>query len=166
MQKLKYVSAIIAATVLLSGCASSPQHKKTWQGASFAEKDIPLVGEYNAADFQEPKETAFQNIYFEYNSYRINQSERKILEDIAKWLRAHRNKELLIEGHCDERGSNAYNLSLGEKRALSIRRYLSGLGANAKNIYTVSYGEERPLDSGQHEEAWRKNRRAHFLISK
>ncbi len=69
-----------------------------------------------------------------------------------------------IEGHCDERGTNEYNLALGEKRAESTKSFLVDLGIEAYRISTVSYGEERPVDTGQNEEAWAKNRRAHCLI--
>ena len=69
-----------------------------------------------------------------------------------------------IEGHCDERGTDEYNLALGERRANSTRKYLISLGIEASRISTISYGEERPLDSENSEEAWTKNRRAHFVI--
>ena len=71
----------------------------------------------------------------------------------------------MIEGHCDERGSNEYNLALGEQRALSVRRYIVSLGGDPNKLHTVSYGEERPLDPRSSEDAWAVNRRAHFLVS-
>jgi peptidoglycan-associated lipoprotein len=78
------------------------------------------------------------------------------------------NKDFLIiiEGHCDERGTSEYNLALGEQRARTTQEYLVALGISASRITTVSYGEERPLESGSTEEAWAKNRRAHFIITR
>lgn len=73
--------------------------------------------------------------------------------------------EVLIEGHCDERGTREYNLVLGEQRALSTRRFLVGLGVSPKRLYTVSYGEDMPADPRSNEEAWAKNRRAEFKIA-
>ncbi len=72
---------------------------------------------------------------------------------------------LLVEGHCDERGTNEYNLALGERRALSVRRYLVALGIGSDRLHTLSYGEEKPLDPGHTEESWAKNRRAEFKVS-
>jgi len=87
------------------------------------------------------------------------------LEKIATWLKKHRNVRLMIEGHCDERGSRKYNLILGEQRSLSVRRYLTGLGISPSRLYTITYGEDKPVDTGHDEKAWAKNRRAHLLIS-
>jgi peptidoglycan-associated lipoprotein len=74
------------------------------------------------------------------------------------------DKMITIEGHCDERGTKAYNLALGEKRANAAKDYLVAMGVNASRISTVSYGKERPFDSGHSEAAWAKNRRAHFVV--
>jgi peptidoglycan-associated lipoprotein len=74
-------------------------------------------------------------------------------------------KHVLTEGHCDERGSNEYNLALGEQRALGVRQFLTDQGIEASKVQTISYGEEKPLASGQDESAWKQTRRAHFLIS-
>jgi peptidoglycan-associated lipoprotein len=76
----------------------------------------------------------------------------------------HPTVKIQIEGHCDERGTNEYNLALGERRANSAKKYLISLGMPADQISTISYGEEKPLDPGHNEEAWAKNRRGHFIV--
>ena len=80
------------------------------------------------------------------------------------YMKNNTGDSVIIEGHCDERGTNEYNLALGERRAESAKKYLVNLGIDASRLETVSYGEERPVDSGSNEAAWKKNRRAHFVI--
>lgn len=161
------VAAFIA--VSLVGCSSSSKDGDFMRGASFGEeRDIPLAESYNIEDFSEAADLdpVFQDVLFGYNSYRLSEKNRNTLSSIAKWLKNKRRAELLVEGHCDNRGSNAYNIALGEKRALSVRRYLIDLGVDAYRVHTISYGEEKPQAFGDNEAAWSANRRAHFLISK
>ena len=108
--------------------------------------------------------TLFQDVHFGFDRYDLTPEARRILYDNAKVLLARTNLRIQIEGHCDERGSNEYNLALGEKRALSARLYLVKLGVRANQLSTISYGEEMALDPRHNEEAWAKNRRAHFVI--
>lgn len=108
----------------------------------------------------------FQNIHFDFDKYDIRPDARPILNAIGKYLLENPKVEILIEGHCDERGTREYNLVLGEQRALSTRRYLVSLGVSPKRLHTVSYGEDKPLDPASNEEAWAKNRRAEFKIAK
>ena len=82
----------------------------------------------------------------------------------AEWLKSHGQYGLLIEGHCDERGTEQYNLALGDKRANTAKEYLATLGVDTGRIRTVSYGEERPFDGGHDDAAWSKNRRAHLVL--
>jgi len=102
-------------------------------------------------------------IHFDFDRSEIKPNDIPNLEAIADYLKKNPNDDLLIEGHCDERGTEKYNLALGERRALSAREYLIKLGVSASRIRTISYGEERPVDPGHNEEAWAKNRRAEFL---
>lgn len=106
----------------------------------------------------------FQPIYFDFDKYNIKTSEYGKLKAIAEYLKNNPAVSILIEGHCDERGTDEYNLVLGEKRALSTRNFLVALGISPKRLYTISYGESRPADPGHNEEAWAKNRRAEFKI--
>ena len=103
-------------------------------------------------------------IHFEFDKYRITSEAKPVLEGIAGLLREHENWKVLLEGHTDERGTNEYNLALGEQRALSTKRYLVSLGVSESRFQTISYGEERPVDPRSNEEAWAKNRRAEFRV--
>jgi len=130
-------------------------------------EDIP-ISEAPALEFIEPSSEdrlILRNIYFDFDKSNIKPEFQSVLEGIAGWLNERPDKQLLIEGHCDERGTNEYNLALGERRALSVRRYLVGLGIAPDRLHTISYGEERPAAPGHDESAWSQNRRAEFKIS-
>ena len=105
-----------------------------------------------------------QDIYFDYDRYDITPKAAGVLDTKAAYLKANPGLRVLIEGNCDERGSNEYNLALGERRAHSAKKYLANAGVAAGRLDTVSYGEERPTDPGHDEAAWAKNRRDHFVI--
>ncbi len=105
-----------------------------------------------------------EDVHFDFDSSVLSAEAQQILLDKAQWLRRNSDASVTIEGHCDERGTNEYNLALGDRRANSVRAYLTDLGISASRMDTVSYGEERPLDSGHDEAAWARNRRAHFEI--
>ncbi len=105
-----------------------------------------------------------RDINFEFDRYDLTEQARQILTENAKVLLANPTLVIQIEGHCDERGSNEYNLALGEKRADSAKKYLIKLGVAPERLSTISYGEELPLDPRHNEEAWAKNRRCHFVI--
>ncbi|CAB1061002.1 Tol-Pal system peptidoglycan-associated lipoprotein PAL [Olavius sp. associated proteobacterium Delta 1] len=105
-----------------------------------------------------------EDVYFEFDSIRLTPDAQEILTKKAKWLRANPAATITIEGHCDNRGTNEYNLALGEGRAQSVSAFLADLGINSSRLNTISYGEERPIEFAQSEEGWAKNRRAHFVI--
>lgn len=104
------------------------------------------------------------DIYFDFDMYNIRKDAQLVLEDDARWFRSETGKTVLIEGHCDERGTLAYNLVLGEKRARSAKRYLQDLGIPASRMQTTSYGEVRPFCKEHNEKCWQLNRRAHFVV--
>jgi peptidoglycan-associated lipoprotein len=106
---------------------------------------------------------ALKDIHFDFDKYNIRPGDAKILEEDAKWMKSNPNHLILIEGHADERGTNEYNLALGERRAKSTMNHLVSLGIQASRITIISYGEERPLCTQKNEDCWSKNRRAHFL---
>jgi peptidoglycan-associated lipoprotein len=106
-----------------------------------------------------------KDIHFDFDKYDIPPGEAAILKGNAEVLKKYHKVKIQIEGHCDERGTNQYNLALGERRANSAKNYLLSLGISPERISTISYGEERPLDPGHTEEAWAKNRRAHTIIT-
>lgn len=106
-----------------------------------------------------------EDVYFEFDSSALLSAAQDVLKRKAAWLRENPDASAIIEGHCDERGTNEYNLALGDRRANSAKAFLMDLGIAEYRLTTISYGEERPVDAGHYEEAWAKNRRAHFTLS-
>jgi peptidoglycan-associated lipoprotein len=105
-----------------------------------------------------------RDVFFDFDKYDVRPSDAKILDANSAWLKTNAEHLVLIEGHCDERGTNEYNLALGERRAKSTMNYLVSQGIQASRITIISYGEERPVCTEKTEECWAKNRRAHFLV--
>ncbi len=105
-----------------------------------------------------------EDVYYDFDSSALTNMARNVLSRKAEYLRIDAEASVIIEGHCDARGTSAYNIALGDRRAESAKGYLIDLGIDATQLSTISYGEERPVDMGQNEEAWAKNRRAHFII--
>jgi len=106
---------------------------------------------------------ASDTVYFAFDSSAVRSSEKSKLEAVASGFKSLAAGDLLIEGHCDERGTEGYNLSLGDKRANALREYLVNLGLSADRVHTVSFGEASPADAGSGESAWSKNRRGEFI---
>jgi len=104
------------------------------------------------------------DVFFDFDKYDIRPGDAKVLDANATWLKTNPNHLVLIEGHCDERGTNEYNLALGERRAKSTMNYLVSQGVQANRITIISYGEERPQCAEKNDGCWGKNRRAHFLV--
>ena len=104
-----------------------------------------------------------QDVLFLFDDYSLSVTAREILKDKAEWMKKNPDTSVIIEGHCDDRGTSEYNLALGDRRAESTKSFLVDLGVNGKRIKTISYGEERPLDPQGNEAAWTQNRRAHFI---
>jgi peptidoglycan-associated lipoprotein len=103
--------------------------------------------------------------YFDYDQSDLREDARSTLATDAQWLKKHPSVQVLIEGHCDERGTAAYNLALGDRRANAAKEYLVSLGIDASRIRTISYGKERPFCTESTESCWQKNRRAHLVIT-
>jgi peptidoglycan-associated lipoprotein len=107
-----------------------------------------------------------QDAFYNYDEAALSSDAQSALTASATWLKTHPDLNLLVEGHCDERGTEQYNLALGDRRANSAKDYLVTLGIDSSRIRTVSYGEERPFDEGHDEASWAKNRRAHLVLVK
>ncbi len=107
---------------------------------------------------------AIEDVYFDYDRFSLRTDARATLEKNARWLKSKNGVKVLVEGHCDERGTLAYNLVLGERRAQSIKRYLQELGIPASQLRIVSYGKERPFCTEHREACWQQNRRGHFVV--
>ena len=104
------------------------------------------------------------DVHFEFDKYELTAEATRTLDANAEWLKANPRHLVLIEGHCDERGTVAYNLALGERRAKATQNYLAAHGVQVGRIAIISYGEERPQCSDHSEECWAKNRRAHLMV--
>ncbi|MFO8032258.1 MAG: peptidoglycan-associated lipoprotein Pal [Desulfohalobiaceae bacterium] len=115
---------------------------------------------------QEIKQQLQKRIHFAFDSYDLRSEAREILREKAELLQENQNLQMVIEGHCDERGTAEYNLALGERRARAAYEFLVLLGVDADRLSIISYGEERPLEEGSNEEAWSENRRAEFRVYK
>jgi peptidoglycan-associated lipoprotein len=105
-----------------------------------------------------------QDIHFDFDKSTLTPAAQAILRDKSAYLMANANVSVIIEGHCDERGTNEYNMALGDRRASSAKNFLVDLGIASGRLTTISYGEEKPIDPASNEAAWTKNRRAHFVI--
>jgi len=125
----------------------------------------PLAGDIVAVNDYVTKNGLLGDVYFDFDRAELTEESRNRLARNADWLRGHPEFVVRIEGHCDERGTNEYNLALGERRAGAARDYLSSLNVAASRLSTLSYGEERPQCADSTEGCWARNRRAHFLIT-
>lgn len=169
--------AIVALSVLAvaSGCSKKKGKADAGYGTGdddvgpvsvIDEDGIPLTGvpfDQNP-NLSEVSVSGISPIYFGYDSFVLPPAELSKIQTVADVLSSNSSYVLIVEGHCDERGSNEYNLSLGEQRAGTIRSYIVNLGVDADRIQTRSYGEERPAVGGTGESAWRLNRRGEFVF--
>jgi len=148
--------------------AAAPQAPSTSAAPSTAAPAAPAPLAGPAAPRPSPKEftavDALRDIHFDFDKYDIRPEDSKTLDANASWLKSNAENLVLIEGHTDERGTNEYNLALGERRAKATMNYLVSQGIQANRITIISYGEERPICSEKTESCWAKNRRAHFLV--
>lgn len=166
------ILAILAIGMLILGCGKGqpPVGEMTQTpGASDTERDQTTrePGEADRPDRGEVLSTAealagLKTIYFDFDKYNLRDDARRSLDRNAEILRANPDVKIVIEGHCDERGSHEYNLALGENRAKAARDYLTRLGIDVSRITIISYGEERPVALGHDEESWAQNRRGEF----
>ncbi len=112
----------------------------------------------------EEKPSQFDDVRFDFDKSEVREDGRQTCRVVADYLKKNPRAKLQIEGHCDERGTAEYNMALGERRATAVMTYLVSLGVSKAALSTVSFGKEKPLDPGHDEEAWAKNRRAHFVL--
>jgi len=135
---------------------------KEFTGKEASKRDI-TEGEASIEKENAAKEE-FKDIYFDFDKFNLKPEARGTLEQHAAILTKNKNYNVLIEGHCDERGTTEYNLALGERRAKEAMKYFVELGIDGKRLKTISYGKERPLNPEHNEEAWAQNRRDHFVV--
>ena len=121
--------------------------------------------EETSASSRGEEAVVLQDALFDYDRYDIRTDARPVLDSAASFLKKNANLNVLIEGHCDERGTNEYNLALGERRAKAAKDYLTSLGIKTARMSVLTYGEEKPVCTEQNENCWQKNRRAHFVVT-
>ena len=165
-----FIVLVFGLTVFITGCAD----KKTVVKDEAVQEQKVAAAQTTTADSEAASKTragkekstavAISDINFDFDKSNIRPDAREILKSNADlFLKNSTSTTIVIEGHCDERGTNEYNMALGERRAQETKKYLINLGIKESRIKTISYGEERPLDKGHDEEAWATNRRAHFV---
>jgi peptidoglycan-associated lipoprotein len=130
------------------------------------DNDMARGEDFTVSDPETGEGGPLEDVHFEYDQFALTDAARTLLDRHATWLKAHAGAKVMVEGHCDERGTVEYNLALGDRRSRATRDYLVSLGVSASQLQTTSYGKERPLDTGSNEEAWARNRRAHFTVSR
>lgn len=116
------------------------------------------------AQYAESREDLFSDLLFDYDKYDVKEAYKPTLQSVSSWMSKNTAARLSVEGHCDERGTNEYNLALGDRRAKAVKDYLVSLGVASGRIDMISYGEEKPACKEQTEDCWTKNRRVHFTV--
>jgi len=149
--------------VIVVGVSTGCDKKQLIQSDSNSEGSMSQLAA-SSSDVQNDG-SGLKSVFFDYNKYAIRVNDRKNLKYNAAYFLKNKKTTILIEGHCDERGTDAYNLALGDRRAKAAMQYLVSAGVSKKRLKTISYGESRPLDSGHDEAAWAKNRRTNFVVT-
>jgi len=187
----KLLSALMITGLLFTGCAhknvvqptdqsmeqkatGSKEGSKDKQGDKQTDKKIPTEAVSskdadNAASADSMRllkemQAKLTDIHFDFDKYDIRSADKPILRQVADTLAKNGKLKVIIEGNCDERGTNEYNLALGDKRAAAAKGYLSSLGIKSERMDVISYGEERPVCKESSEDCWAKNRRDHFVL--
>jgi peptidoglycan-associated lipoprotein len=154
---------LVCAAVLCGGCRTGGD-EMAGESLIIEELDGDHALMERFEDGTRVTDVSFEPVSFRYDSYQIDGSEVGKLNQVADYLRRATDVNLVVEGHCDERGSREYNMSLSEHRALAVRAYLIGLGVDSARIQTRSFGEEQPMDRGHNDAAWTRNRRGEFAL--
>lgn len=164
-QCLRITGVVIGTLAFTVACKSKPQAEDLTKAegqpldAAVASKDMS----FEASGSDSGKISGLHTVHFDYDQATLTGETKKELGENAEWIKSHEKSTVQIEGHCDKRGSTEYNLALGERRAKAVKNYLSSLGIKTKRMTVISYGEEKPLDPADSEEAYAKNRRANFV---
>ena len=154
----------------LAACSTTPKDTadSSGSGSTSTSSDVSSSGETETTESAsiEPgsQEDLIVNVgdrvFFNYDSSELDTDAQELLQDQVAWLKQYSDVSVIIEGHCDERGTREYNLALGEKRAQSVKNYIINLGISADRVSTISYGKERPAVVGSNDGAWAQNRRS------
>jgi len=154
---------LLSAALLLAGCPKKPEVQTGGPGAAGA-PGVAQPGAPGETPGERPKEG--RDVFFDFDVSVLRPDAKATLDNNIAWLKTNSELRIIVEGHCDERGTNEYNLALGERRAKAVKAYLVAGGIDVERISTISYGEERPFVLGHDESAWKWNRRGHFVVAK
>lgn len=166
---LSKLLSLTFALMLVAAC-SSKSHNDASQSADGSNGMVDVYGDSYPSN-PEPGTQADlavnigDRVFFDYDSSVVSAEGQATLQRQADWLKKYPNATVTVEGHCDERGTREYNLALGERRAAAVRNYLTSLGVPSDHISTISYGKERPNQTGSDEESWRLNRRGVTVVN-
>lgn len=175
MKTFKLLCLLALTLVLAAGCAKPATDTTITEEACEVTEVAPAVTEevpsYSDEAVVEPVAVVtpvavaavLSPVYFDFDQHTLTEASRQILMENVRYLEANPTTSIVIEGHCDERGSDEYNLALGERRAAAAQQYLVSMGISSQRVRIISYGEEKPADFASTEAAWAKNRRAEFV---
>jgi len=169
LKRFTTLTATMAAVLLVAACASKKPSTDAGAGGNGTEAgkmDANVATQdlgYDSTGSDSGKINGLHTVHFELDSSTLTGETKKELSENADWIKANPKVTVQIEGHCDSRGSVEYNLALGERRAKAVKNYLVSLGLDSKRMTIISYGEEKPIATGDTEEAYAKNRRANFV---
>lgn len=168
------IASLMAALLLVSACETTPDGASgsssgsgdKWGAGSGAGVESGALKNPNAkpGSVEDFTDNVGDRVWFGFDSAELTDEARATLDHQAEWLKQYGSTSIVVEGHCDERGTREYNLALGQKRASAVKKYLTAAGVEASRVETVSYGKERPEATGSSEEAWAQNRRGVSVI--
>lgn len=163
MARFKWLPVVLVVALVFSACA-----KKKVTPIEEPPPPAPVIEQPvtppPAPPVVEEKPVSLEDVFFDFDKFGIKDEYKGVLSRNAEILMANLNKRVLVEGHCDERGTNEYNMALGEKRAKAVVDFYTSYGIAASRITWISYGEEKPFARGSNEAAWAQNRRAHMIV--
>lgn len=163
--------AVLVLCTGLAGCGKDKKSAMVNDGASTTTQATTDGTQVTTTDGAYPPGSQAQlvaeigdRVYFGYDQYDLTSEARSTIERQAQWMKTYPNVTVMVEGHCDERGTREYNLALGEKRANAVRNYLISNGVQAGRVQSISYGKERPAIMGADETSWAQNRRGVLVV--
>lgn len=166
---LKNLLLVLISVAFVSACSSKKKEAEVDPSAMAPTETTDITNtplEFDSRGAESGTIPGLNVVNFPYDSSTLTAQAKQVLAANAEWIKANPSKSIQVEGHCDAKGSNEYNLSLGERRANTVKSYLEGLGVESSKLVTVSYGEEKLLDPSDSESAGAKNRRANFVPSR